>query len=76
MYYDSQTQNNLMQRFGDQKQKDFMNVDLYVASTRFTQPTFERRRELYLKDKDSSLLHMIEPDDTIVVIQTNQLKDP
>ena len=60
MYYDSQTQNNLMQRFGDQKQKDFMNVDLYVASTRFTQPTSKRQRDLSLKDKDSSILHMIE----------------
>ena len=60
MYYDSQTYNNLMQRFGDQKQKASMNVGLYAASTRFTQPTSERQRELSLKDKDSSLLHMIE----------------
>ena len=49
-----------MQIFGDQKQKAFMNVGLYAASTRFTQRNFERQRELSLKDKDSSLLHMIE----------------
>ena len=60
MYYDSQTQNNLMQRFGDQKQKASTNVGLFAASTRFTQPTFERHMELSLKDKDYSLLHMIE----------------
>ena len=60
MYYDSQTQNNLIPIFGDQKQKDSMNVGLSAASTRFTQPTSERQRELSLKDKDSSLLHMIE----------------
>ena len=76
MNYDSQIQNNLMQRFGDQKRKDSMNVDLSVASTRFTQPTSERQRELSLKYKDSSLLHMIELDDTAVVIRTKQLKDP
>ena len=60
MNNDSQTQNDLMQRFGDQKRKASMNVNLSVASTRFTQPTFERQRELSLKDKDSSQLHMIE----------------
>ena len=49
-----------MQRFGDQKRKASTNVDLYTASTKFTQPTFERQRELSLKEKDSSLLHMIE----------------
>ena len=65
MYYDSQTQNNLMQRFGDQKQKVSTNVSLYAASTRFTQPNSERQRELSLKDKDSS-----------VVTRTRQLKDP
>ena len=65
-----------MQRFGDQKRKASTNVGLSAASTRFIQSTFERQRELSLKDKDSRLLHMIEPDDTIVVIQTNQLKDP
>ena len=47
-----------MQRFGNQKQKASMNVGLYAAS--FTQPISERQRELSLKDKDSSLLHMIE----------------
>ena len=60
MYYDSETQNDLMQRFGDQKRKASTNVGLSAASTRFTQPTSERQRELSLKDKDSSLLHMIE----------------
>ena len=60
MYYDSQTQNNLMQRFGDHTQKASMNVGLSAASTRFTQPTFERPRELSLKDKDFGLLHMID----------------
>ena len=33
MYYDSQTQNNLMQRFGEQKKKASANVGLYVTST-------------------------------------------
>ena len=58
--YDSQTQNDLMQRFGDQKRKDSTNIDLSTTSTRFTQPTSERQRELFLKDKDFGLLHMIE----------------
>ena len=49
-----------MQRIGDQKKKSSTNFDLYVASTRFSQPTSERQRELSLKDKDSGLLHMIE----------------
>ena len=60
MYYDSHTHNDLMQRFGDQKRKASTNVGLFATSTRFTQPTSERQRELSLKDKDSSLLHMIE----------------
>ena len=52
--------NNLMQIFGDQKLKASTNVSLYVASTSSTQPNSERQRDLSLKDKDSSLLHMIE----------------
>ena len=48
------------QRFGDQKQKASTNANPSTASTRFTQPTSERQRELSLKDKDYSLLHMIE----------------
>ena len=52
--YDSQTQNDLMQRFGDQKLKASTNVGLSAASTRSTQLTSERQRELSLKDKDSS----------------------
>ena len=60
MNYDSQTQNDLMQRFGDQKRKASTNVGLSVASTRFTQPNSERQRELSLKDEDPGLLHMIE----------------
>ena len=49
-----------MQRFGDQKHEASTNVGLTIASTRFTQPTSERQRELSLKDKDSNLLYMIE----------------
>ena len=60
MNYDSQTQNDLMQKFGDQKQKDSKNVGISTTSTRFTQLTSERQRELSLKEKDSGLLHMIE----------------
>ena len=43
--------------FGDHKRKDSMNVGLSVASTRFTQLTSERQKELPLKGKDSNLLH-------------------
>ena len=60
MYYDSQTQNDLIQRFGDQKRKASTNVGVSVASIRYTQPTSERQKELSLKDKDFGLLHMME----------------
>ena len=60
MNYDSQTQNDLMQRFGDHKRKASTNVGLSATSKRFIQLTSESQRELYLKDKDSGLLHMIE----------------
>ena len=60
MYYDSQTHNDLMQIFGDQKWKASTNFGLPVTSTRFTQLTSKRQRDLPLKDKDSNILHMIE----------------
>ena len=60
-----------MQRFGDHKQKASMNVGLYAASTRLTQPTSKRRREL--SQKGAVELQYISTDDQTVDVLTKSL---